>query len=381
MVKLLHGKGVGSGKSYWLVSQVLLPHFYRGGTAFVSSSVGVKWPEMKALAEREGYALKDEQLVTFDTKDAAGIHRELLLGTPDNPVLLILDEAQGPLNARDWADSAKRAFFEWLCQSRHDGVDVYISTQHLDNVDKQVRRVITEIHTTQDMKQIRFLGFISYRADTFRHAIWSPDYKTQVTAPTYIKKEQRYYDIYDTHACRGAHREVNIEAKKHDVKIKKPKMKLSRIIVLAVLVLILVAAYAWHKAKSYMEKKTKPPHAETRSAVSATSPSEKTAASPPRFRIATDLRDRPPLPRLPETRAEVLLGTDSYSFLRTDAGAYYRGQIGAFGMCLEVKYRAALIRKFDGNLLMIVAIDKEKSPSPLNEQTNNTNKQTTQTKQ
>jgi len=379
MIRLLHGKGVGSGKSYWLTSRVVLPHLYRGGTAFVSASVGVKWPEMKALAEREGYALLDEQLVVFATKDAASVHRRLLLGQPDNPVLLILDEAQGPLNARDWADASKRAFFEWLCQSRHDGVDVYISTQHLDNVDKQIRRIITEIHTTQDMKQIRFLGFISYRSDCFRHAIWAPDYKTQVTSPSYIKKEQRYFDIYDTFACRGAHRETNIEAKKHDVKIKKKKMKLSQVLILAALLLVAVGAYAWRKATSYMGDKrhgagfpvspTPPP------SLAPFGPSSQVAATPPRFRISTDLRERPPLRRPPETFMETFVGTDSVSFLRTVEGTYYVGQIHAHGYCMEIRYRAALFRKFDGNLLMIVATDREKTISPLEQ----TNKQTNTT--
>jgi len=374
MITLLHGKGVGSGKSYYLATQLLFRHFCNGGTAFVSDSVGLDWNETKAQAAKAGYELQDAQFVQFDTEEANHLHKRVFQGTPELPVLLVLDEAQGPLNARDWADASKRGFFAWLCQSRHDDVDVWISTQHLDNVDKQIRRIVTSIHTTQDMAQVRFLGFIRYRENCFRHAVWTPDYKQQVSCE-YIPKKKSNYRLYNTRAMRGKHRETSQQAERVETK-KKTKMQLGKFILILLLVIAAVVGYAYQKAKSYaapkLEKQNSAPQTTT----------AKAAPEAPKFRISTDLRGRPPVPRLPVVKTEILKGTDSQSFLRTEEGTYTLGQMGVHGVCMAIKNRLALVKALDGSITMIVAVDKVGSTAQDLPQTQTTTKtnQTTQTK-
>jgi len=369
MITLIHGKGVGSGKSYWIATELLANHFRKGGTAYVTESVGLrpdKWENMKSDLLEEGYALKDEQLNIFETDNAASIFQTIKQGTMELPVVLVIDEAQGPLNARDWADPKKRAFFEWLCQSRHDDVDVYISTQHLDNVDKQIRRIITEIHTTQDMDKVRLMGFIKYKSGTFQHSVWTPDYKLRQST-VYIPKNKKRYRWYDTKAMRGKHRDKSEVATKVEVKIKK-KMKLSNIAILIVLVLIVLGTWAYNAGKRVVAPIAKvqpagldliqPGQSQTQ-LVQAKSGQ----ATPPRFRISTDLRGRPPVIPLPATVTETFLGTDSVSFLRTDKATYHVGDASEHGVCVAIRYRQALHRRLDGGHVLVVAQDSTKTIS------------------
>jgi len=221
MITLLHGKGVGSGKSYWLASRILA-HLCDGGTAYVSESVGITGPWREAFfteAERRGYLLSPSQLVEYSVGDVVTVFRTIKQGTEDCHVMLVVDEAQGPLDAREWAASEKKAFFDWLCQSRHDDVDVVISTQHMHNVDRKIIRLVTEIHATQDMDKVKILGFMIYKAGHFQHSVWTPDMRVNLST-NYIKKDKRIFAIYNTRAMRGRHRPVNEVAVRIETKKK-----------------------------------------------------------------------------------------------------------------------------------------------------------------
>lgn len=158
MIDVIEGRGVGSGKSYAVVRN-MMPHWLRGGTACISDSVHIKWDECKRYAADEhGLVLEDDQYRSINAEDLQRLHEVTPPGSDDLPVKIVVDEAQDAFNARDWSDKGKRPFFSWLCQSRHDDNDVTIVSQAAANVDKQIRRLCTFIYVTRNSKHFPVLG-------------------------------------------------------------------------------------------------------------------------------------------------------------------------------------------------------------------------------
>lgn len=158
MIAVIEGRGVGSGKSYNVLRQ-LMPHWVRGGTACVSDTVEIKWDECKAYArDRAGVVLEDDQYRAISSTDLQRLHEVTPPGSSELPVKIVVDEAQDAFNARDWSDKGKRPFFSWLCQSRHDDNDVIIISQAAANVDKQIRRLCTFIYVTRNTENFPVLG-------------------------------------------------------------------------------------------------------------------------------------------------------------------------------------------------------------------------------
>jgi Zonular occludens toxin (Zot) len=158
MIEVIEGRGVGSGKTYFAVER-LFDHWIRGGTAFVSETVRIDWSKIKALAlKRHQLVLEDNQYRVVGEAGFVTLHEHTGGGTDDLPVVIVLDEAQGSFNARDWNDEKKRPFFSWLCQSRHDDNDVWIISQSAANVDKQIRRLATFIWVIRNSENFPLFG-------------------------------------------------------------------------------------------------------------------------------------------------------------------------------------------------------------------------------
>jgi hypothetical protein len=82
------------------------------------------------------------------------LHKVLPRGTSDKPVLVFIDEAHLWFNSRDWAKQS-RDFLNYLTLSRRFHVDLVFVSQHPDNVDKQVRRLIQHYWYFRDMSKYR----------------------------------------------------------------------------------------------------------------------------------------------------------------------------------------------------------------------------------
>lgn len=74
--------------------------------------------------------------------EAIGIGNESM--DEDKNGLIVLDELAAWLNARQWADKNRQAVIDWLIHSRKKGWDVMFITQHIDQIDKQIRTALVE---------------------------------------------------------------------------------------------------------------------------------------------------------------------------------------------------------------------------------------------
>src|ERR1700736_2012900 len=145
MIEVFEGFGLGSGKSYFVVTR-LISHFKAGGTAVVVDTMEILWENLKAyVLKSSGYILQDCQFRTLSEEKILALFEHTPPGDDDIPVVIVLDECHNKLNARDWNDKSKRALFDWCTQSRHDNNDIWFISQSAHNIDKQVRRLATFI--------------------------------------------------------------------------------------------------------------------------------------------------------------------------------------------------------------------------------------------
>jgi hypothetical protein len=152
MVEIIEGKGVGSGKSYFVIDR-LLPLWEAGGTAYVSDSFQVVWEECKKYAAKhKGLILEDDQFREVAASEISRIHEHTAPGTEDNPVLIVIDEAQDVFDVRDFSNKSKNDVFAWACQSRHDDNDLLFVTQNAKNIDARLRRIATYIWSVRNSK-------------------------------------------------------------------------------------------------------------------------------------------------------------------------------------------------------------------------------------
>jgi len=338
MITLLHGEGVGAGKSYlclWAILEKLL----EGGTVVITSTFALHVEKVREwFRSVHRVELQDDAIVQIAEADSYRIHELVPQGTAECPVLLVLDEAQGEFNARDWADKSKRAFFLWLTQSRHDDVDVLISTQNVYNVDKQFLRLVTNVRTVRNQALLKILGCFYYKPDFFWERVLLPDLKTQISA-RWLRKDKAVFALYDSKAMRGKHRKESVcVLKRKLVKVRSHRMKI--ILFLVFLGIGGAALAAWNVSRKLSGKSPGP--AQTVAA----------AAAPVSVAAASAKKGGLPVPRISET----FRGTDGRSFLHTDSGQYIVGDMSAHGYVVSIRGRNAVVRADDGTFVLVCAV-------------------------
>jgi len=138
MISLVTGK-IGSGKTLHCVG-LILRHLAKGGTVY--TNVDLVFSELARMArKRYRVILERDQLRTIDLVDCAEWHKVLEWGTPDLPVLVVLDEIHLFFNARNWnkTQTLHGDMLSFLSQSRKACVDVVFIAQVATTLEKQFR--------------------------------------------------------------------------------------------------------------------------------------------------------------------------------------------------------------------------------------------------
>jgi hypothetical protein len=119
---------------------LIVKHLAKGGTVY--TNVDLVWEKI-AFTIRKRYRRIPErdQLRRLDLVDSAEWHKIIEWGTPELPVLVVLDEIHLFFNARDWAKTAAlhRDMLSFLSQSRKACVDVVFIAQVATTLEKQFR--------------------------------------------------------------------------------------------------------------------------------------------------------------------------------------------------------------------------------------------------
>jgi hypothetical protein len=241
MIEIVQGVGVGAGKSYYATSEVVLPHLARGGTVYASSSYQLNWDGAKAyVARKYGVHIQEVQWNVVKQEDIYKLHELTPPGTDDCPLLLVIDEAQQGLNTRDTRDNQKRALFDWFCQSRHDNNDLLFLTQHVDNIDVQVRRLATHIIRIRNMATFKVAGvgmpmWLVKLGYGFRVVRMDPSQKI-VEETKFLPHDGKIFGAYISKACQGTHKRVGHAVARLQLekvnKTKNPRMKFYLILIM-----------------------------------------------------------------------------------------------------------------------------------------------------
>lgn len=158
----------GAGKSYYAVRKVV-DSLLAG--KLVASNLALRDGWETELAKRSGLnrlvpgrlerkaaEIRDRSMIVRTLDDLMEIQ---LAGTEEGRGICVLDEAHEWLNSRLWdADKELRQrYVDWFATHRHAGWDIYLISQHLDSVDKQVRDRVEFNVRLRNMKNARLAGF------------------------------------------------------------------------------------------------------------------------------------------------------------------------------------------------------------------------------
>lgn len=338
MITIVDGVGVGAGKSYYVAS-FLLNYLAAGGTVYTTHNFKLKWPEFKALAaQRFGVELEDDQYHSVPAEDTPRIHELTPPGTDDNPVLLVLDEAQDELNTRDTRDDKKRSFFKFLCQSRHDNNDLLFVTQDMDNIDVQIRRLATYVIRVRNMANFIVAG-VRWPFKQFLWHVFDRGGKNLLRRE-WTKHDKDIFGVYISKAMQGAHKRVGAAVPRKQLR-RAHKKPMKVMIFFAVAGLILGGFVAVPRVMAMWS--------------GGTTKEGKVKATPePKPKLA-------PIPATPTTaiaayeiHTELFRGMSEGVYLRTDRATYEVGRMSSRGMVEMVRGPVARLRTPTGALLYVV---------------------------
>jgi hypothetical protein len=344
MIEVIEGFGLGAGKSYYVVTR-LIDHFIAGGTAYVVDTMEILWPNLKTYVEqRYGYVLQDSQYNSFSEDGIARLFEHTPQGTEECPVVIVVDESQGKLNARDWADKSKRELFDWACQSRHDDNDLWFISQSAHNIDKQIRRLATYMWRVRNtakwgknvvtafLSLIRLATFGWHTGAYFVVSQLDQDGKTVVGRKKWIDQDPAIFKCYRSKAMRGKRRRVGAAVQRVKLERRKAGIPWVRwVVALSLLTLGVTGCsklvHHYSSSDKHNEKNKSPQVSET--------PKDKPRAAY-------------------DSRVEEFRNQLGNSVLTTDKWSYERGKMSPDGIVDQILDGQARIKQADGRYLFVL---------------------------
>lgn len=122
-----------------------------------------------------GRRARRADLLTRSVHVSSDLHeltRIRLRGKGEGRGVMVLDEAGGWLNARDWNDPARKPVLEWFRKHRKYGWDVYLLVQDEEQLDKHVRKLFEYHVHLRNLRRMRLLGVSIVPVNLFL-ALWT----------------------------------------------------------------------------------------------------------------------------------------------------------------------------------------------------------------
>jgi hypothetical protein len=352
MIELVYGEGVGAGKSFYVMARRVIPHLVRGGTVYHSDTFQPNFDALKKHCEEEySTVIEPDQLCAFQEKDVPRLHEVTRMGTPDLPVLIVVDEAQGELPAISQSTRQKDEFFNWLCQSRHDDNDVIFITQEIENVAVKIRRLCTYVVVVRNMVNFK-VGGLRWPLRQFR-VQWKDRKMKVVQQVEWLWHSKELFGCYESKACRGRHKRDGAPVGRKTlakVKSRRRRMKIMLVFVVAAITFAVWQITEFKAKAKESEAMYQKNLAKVSASVSPTGESETSRQTKKKWNI---LR-------------EPYRYTNGTSEMRTTGGMYVAGEICHLGIVKRVQGRVALVETPDGDLVTVVGTEEAVpyAPSP-----------------
>jgi hypothetical protein len=179
----------------------MVAHLRMGGV--VATNVELVWPAIKEYsAELFNVVLEDDQFIGLSEEQIGLFHHHTPSGSPELPVLVVIDEAHLTFNARDFAKTDKnyRETLVFLTQSRKVHTDVIFISQSVLNMDKQFMRLVQFIWRFRDLARWKIPGLgIKYPLKQILAVQFDYDGKT-VLQRSFVRKDPRIFALYRTNS-------------------------------------------------------------------------------------------------------------------------------------------------------------------------------------
>jgi hypothetical protein len=359
MIEVFEGR-LGGGKSYSAVVR-MVDVLRRGGV--VCTNVEVVWDAIKAyIASNWGLVVEDDQLIKLDEKQIGLFHHHTPSGTPDMPVLVVIDEAHLIFNARDYSTTDKlyRETLTFLTQSRKVATDVIFISQSALNIDKQFARLVQYIWRFRDLSKWKIPGLgITYPFQQILVAQFDYDGHTMLNRQ-FIRKDPRIFALYLTNSLlRPFPRLEGVVAKRDLKRVENSERKsMVKILIPVGIIAGIIGAFVLvKKFKSMGDSGKYQPASALASGSGSSSAGDlpKTRSGAPSSGLG---------PERAKTRTEVAYQIFDEQFrgwyggekiLSTDAGWYELGQMSNKGLVTAVSRNRARVGTPDGQTAWVIA--------------------------
>lgn len=207
MIYLVDGTP-GAGKSYYSVCRIV-DALAAGKVVVTNVPLSDDWAERAASANpmrrlsrrairRRAERYRDRVLVTRSLEE---VMRVRVVGAGEGRAVVVLDEAHRWLNSRMWGKDTSRAdVVEWVSAHRHYGFDIYLISQHIEDIDKQVRNRVEYRVRLRNLKRVKVAGVRVFPCNFF---VAISELVSARQAPTagrdYYPLRKRLAGMYATH--------------------------------------------------------------------------------------------------------------------------------------------------------------------------------------
>jgi zona occludens toxin len=154
----------------------------------------------RGARRRRAELLEARVLVSEDLDE---LFRVRARGHGEGRAVMVLDEAHRWMNSRNWNAGDRGRIVDWMTAHRHYGFDVYLVTQYIEMIDKQVRALVEYRVRLRNLRRMKVAGISVLPFNCFA-AITELEGGTRGQAPIvkrdFYRLNRRVAGIYDTHA-------------------------------------------------------------------------------------------------------------------------------------------------------------------------------------
>lgn len=150
---------LGGGKSYHTAIEGF-EHLMRGGWLY--TNVEMYTDKIRELMAKRGKVFDESRFHQLSGESVKGFEEQIKRGTPDMPVMVVLDEAHLEWNSRDYQqtrkDPAQKKMLTLNTLARKLDLAIYYVTQSFSDVDKQIRGKASKLITCRNIAKVRYMG-------------------------------------------------------------------------------------------------------------------------------------------------------------------------------------------------------------------------------
>jgi hypothetical protein len=246
MIEVFEGR-IGGGKTLSAVERMLL--MWKEGKT-VATNIDLDWPACCALIERRyRVILQPRQLCVLSIDQVPTFWQHVPQGTRENPVLVIIDEADVWLVNSSQGGKTLPEFWNFLKQSRKMGTDVIFITQAVKNLSGQVARLAQFIWRFKDLSKAEItlpvFGTLRWPFGSQILQIQCDSDGKTVLKRRFWRKDPEFFSCYNTNALYADFtRHGALAADRVDLeKVGKPPLEIPDWVLWAALVVLLVVIF------------------------------------------------------------------------------------------------------------------------------------------